>query len=257
MQSAGLTNPDLTRDRKHLYVFVVTDRESKVPLADRKRFAYSLSIHGIERAGLEGGVRAAEDLVTWAATAPSTRILEPTNSGPTAADVLKNDVLYFVLSEPRRLDPRRRPKGRRVLHALQRRRRRPEPRIPGRGLRNPLYTAAVEPEAQGYAAYLFREKALANDAPFAGALDLHGMLQANVVQLHDDARRRARLRDDRQVGAVSAHRLQGRDQAARVVTAHRTAGVVPRRGPGGHSGRRRAGRVADVRRSVGQHVGHD
>ena len=43
----------------------VTDE--RVPEADKKLFAFPLSIHGIERAGAEAGVRAAEDLATWAA----------------------------------------------------------------------------------------------------------------------------------------------------------------------------------------------
>ena len=103
LQSAGLPREDLSRDRRDLYVVKVTDSTSKVPLPQKKRFAYSLSIHGIERAGLEGGLRAAEDLVTWAAceknasAAPACasegpfpkHILEatPDNSGPTAGDV--------------------------------------------------------------------------------------------------------------------------------------------------------------------------
>ena len=40
----------------------VTDES--VPDAGKKRYALSLSIHGIERAGAEGGIRAMEDLVT-------------------------------------------------------------------------------------------------------------------------------------------------------------------------------------------------
>ena len=178
MQSAGLTNADLTRNRKDLYVFVVTDRDSKVPLADKKHFAYSLSIHGIERAGLEGGVRAAEDLVTWAATAPSTRILEPTKTGPTAGDVLTNDVMYFVLSNPDGWSRGDVDKGGVYFTRyngdgvdLNR-------EFPGNGYDNPEFTSLVEPEAQGYAAYLKRERALAHNAPFAGSLDLHGMIQA-------------------------------------------------------------------------------
>jgi hypothetical protein len=66
-RSAGLPQEDLSRDRRDLYVLKVTDRESPVPEAERRHFAYSLAIHGIERAGLEGGLRAAEDLALWAA----------------------------------------------------------------------------------------------------------------------------------------------------------------------------------------------
>ncbi|MEY2426408.1 MAG: hypothetical protein QOI61_1980, partial [Actinomycetota bacterium] len=52
MQSAGLPQADLTRDRRDLHVLVLTDDRSPVPLADRHRYALSLSVHGIERAGL-------------------------------------------------------------------------------------------------------------------------------------------------------------------------------------------------------------
>ena len=175
MQSAGLPTSTLGRDRKDLYVFVVTDNNSPVPPSDRHRFAYSLSIHGIERAGLEGGIRAAEDLVTWAATAPNTHILEPTNSGPTAGDVLKNDVLYFVLSNPDGWSRGDVSQGGVYYQRyngdgvdLNR-------EWPNRGFSNPTYTPNAEPEVLGYGAYLKRERALAGNKPFVGALDLHGM----------------------------------------------------------------------------------
>ena len=48
-----------------LYLLRVTDE--RVPDAGKKFFTFPLSIHGIERAGAEAGVRAAEDLATWAA----------------------------------------------------------------------------------------------------------------------------------------------------------------------------------------------
>ena len=54
-----------SRQRSDLYLLRVTDE--RVPEADKKLFAFPLSIHGIERAGAEAGVRAAEDLATWAA----------------------------------------------------------------------------------------------------------------------------------------------------------------------------------------------
>ena len=176
MQSAGLPKLDMTRDRKDLYVLVVTDNNSPVPLDQRHRYAFSLSIHGVERAGLEGGVRAAEDLITWGATAPDTHILEPTNSGPTASDVLKNDVLYFVLSNP---DGWSRGDLGGVYYQrfngdgtdLNR-------EWPGVGFSNPAYTPFAEPEALGYGAYLKRERSLNGNKPFVGALDLHGMTGA-------------------------------------------------------------------------------
>jgi hypothetical protein len=112
------------RDRRPLYLLKVTDRTSPIPEADREHFAYSLSIHGIERAGVEGGVRAMEDLVTWAAcedpkyAAPALpnlpppacavegpfpkKIVESTTTAavPTAGAVLDKAVIYFVLPNP-------------------------------------------------------------------------------------------------------------------------------------------------------------
>jgi hypothetical protein len=99
----------LGRDRRPLYLFKVTDSQSPIPEKERKHFAISMSIHGIERAGLEGGVRAMEDLVTWAhcetdpASAPACadegpfpkRIVEtPTDKPvPTAGEALRDSVI--------------------------------------------------------------------------------------------------------------------------------------------------------------------
>jgi zinc carboxypeptidase len=112
------------RDRRPLYLLKVTDSTSSIPEAEREHFAYSLSIHGIERAGIEGGVRAMEDLVTWAAcenpkyAAPAAPALAPpacaaegpfpkkivesvtTAAVPTAGDVVDKAVIYFVLPNP-------------------------------------------------------------------------------------------------------------------------------------------------------------
>ncbi|MEY2467375.1 MAG: hypothetical protein QOF21_73, partial [Actinomycetota bacterium] len=179
MQTAGLPQADLSRDRRDLYVFVVTDRESPVSLADRHRYAYSLSIHGIERAGVEGGVRAAEDLVTWGATAPNTRILEPTNSGPTAGQVLKDNVLYFVLSNPDGWGRGEVSKGGVYFQRYNGDGADLNREFPGVGYSNPVYTPFAEPEATSLAAYLLREKSLSSEKSFRGALDLHGMAGAD------------------------------------------------------------------------------
>lgn len=108
----------LGRDRGPLYMFKVTDRDSPVPEPEREHFAFTLSIHGIERAGVEGGVRAMEDLVTWAACErgehaadtpacasegpfPKEIVETATDAAvPTAGEVLRESVVYFVLSNP-------------------------------------------------------------------------------------------------------------------------------------------------------------
>jgi hypothetical protein len=192
MQSAGLPQLDLSRLRSDLHVVKVTDAQSAVPEADRKHFAYSLSIHGIERAGLEGGIRAAEDLVTWAAcetnasAAPACaaegsfpkRILEPSNSGPTAGEVLRSSVIYFVLANP---DGWRR--GDLVDGGVFYQRyngngmdlNRDWPTI---GYTERQYTPFSEPETRGFGAYLKAVKEQTSAKAFTGGIDLHGMLTA-------------------------------------------------------------------------------
>ncbi len=160
-------------------MFVVTDRDSPVARADRQRFAFSLSIHGIERAGLEGGVRAAEDLVTWAATAPNTRILEPTNAGPTAGEALRNNVLYFVLSNPDGWGRGEISKGGVYFQRYNGNGADLNRDHPGIGFANPVYTPHTEPEARGFTAYLSREKNASTARAFLGASDLHGMNAAD------------------------------------------------------------------------------
>src|SRR5919112_367433 len=65
-QSAGLPTSGLERQKSDLMVVRVTDET--VPDKGKKRYALSLSIHGIERAGAEGGIRTMEDFVTAAST---------------------------------------------------------------------------------------------------------------------------------------------------------------------------------------------
>jgi hypothetical protein len=64
--SAGLPRqgaPGPQRVRSDLYILRVTDE--RVAESGKKYFAFPLSIHGIERAGAEAGVRMAEDLAVW------------------------------------------------------------------------------------------------------------------------------------------------------------------------------------------------
>ena len=76
-KSAGLPTTTLGRESADLIVVRVTDES--VPDAGKKRYALSLSIHGIERAGVEGGTRAMEDLVTAATTGRSNDPVVPAN----------------------------------------------------------------------------------------------------------------------------------------------------------------------------------
>ncbi|MEO6203898.1 MAG: hypothetical protein ABIO67_00720, partial [Mycobacteriales bacterium] len=49
-----------TGDGKDIYIIRLTDKQA--PAANKKRLFFSLSVHGNERGGLEGGLRAVEDL---------------------------------------------------------------------------------------------------------------------------------------------------------------------------------------------------
>jgi hypothetical protein len=100
-RSAGLPTTTLERQKSDLYVVRVTDET--VPDEGKKRFTLSLSIHGIERAGAEGGTRAMEDLVTAATTERSDDPVVPTDidpNAPTFDDVLKKSIIYFTYPNP-------------------------------------------------------------------------------------------------------------------------------------------------------------
>jgi hypothetical protein len=100
-RSAGLPTSTLERQKSDLYVVRVTDET--VPDAGKKRYTLSLSIHGIERAGAEGGTRAMEDLVTAATTQRSDDTIVSTDvdpNAPTFADVLKKSIIYFTYPNP-------------------------------------------------------------------------------------------------------------------------------------------------------------
>jgi hypothetical protein len=87
--SEGLPDDLGGRERTPLVLVKVTAPEGArllddvAPVAedDREHFVWSLSMHGIERAGVEGGVRAVEDLVTWGATEPERPLLETLPEG--------------------------------------------------------------------------------------------------------------------------------------------------------------------------------
>jgi Zinc carboxypeptidase len=110
--TASADGSTVTRDRAPLIMVRVTDES--VPNKDKEYFVFPLSIHGIERAGVEGGTRAVEDLVTWAACeqAPNLDVcpnegdiphplLEATpNKSVTAGDALKRSVVYFIYPNP-------------------------------------------------------------------------------------------------------------------------------------------------------------
>jgi len=112
--SADPTGP-ATRAKQPLFMVRVTDES--VSDKNKEWFVFPLSIHGIERAGVEGGTRAAEDLATWAAceTEDAPEIVDCENSdneaphplleatpkkSVTAGDALRKSVVYFIYPNP-------------------------------------------------------------------------------------------------------------------------------------------------------------
>ncbi|MGH2748474.1 MAG: M14 family zinc carboxypeptidase [Actinomycetota bacterium] len=119
-KSAGLAvtaseDGAVTRERLPLHMVRITDE--KAPNKGKEYFVFPLAIHGIERAGVEGGTRAAEDLATWGAceakTAPDVvdcesdqnkvphPLLEATpKRSITAGEALRKSVVYFIYPNP-------------------------------------------------------------------------------------------------------------------------------------------------------------
>ncbi|MGH2450353.1 MAG: CARDB domain-containing protein [Candidatus Limnocylindria bacterium] len=98
-RSAGLPTTTLERETFPLYAVRVTDESTG---GEKKRFAFALSIHGIERAAVEGGTRAIEDLVTWGTHEPGRVLLGETiaESTLTVADTLAGSEIWFFYPNP-------------------------------------------------------------------------------------------------------------------------------------------------------------
>jgi hypothetical protein len=95
--SAGLPTTTLERKKSDLVVVRVTNES--VPDKNKKRVALSLSIHGIERAGVEGATRAIEDLVTGDKRQPIvSETVKP--DAATIQEVLDETIIYFSYPNP-------------------------------------------------------------------------------------------------------------------------------------------------------------
>jgi hypothetical protein len=190
--SAGLPRQGAPpgRVKSDLYMVRVTDE--RVPDAGKKYFAFPLAIHGIERAGAEAGVRAAEDLAVWAfceavknGELPAGNVVSCANEGAiphplletqggesvTAGDALKRSVIYFIFPNPdgwRRGDPDN------ITRFYQRYNgngvdlNRDWPTL---GFTHRPYTPWSEPETRGFGRVLKQIK-----PRWDGGIDLHGQL---------------------------------------------------------------------------------
>jgi hypothetical protein len=189
-RSAGLPDIDLSRDKSPMYLVRVTDeQDGTVPIPDREHFVFGLSIHGIERAGVEGGLRAAEDLATWAACEDDPDALATCDlNGPfphpiletlpdesiTAGEALKQTSVWFVLNNPdgwRRGDKQKAPAPGFFYQRYNGNGMDLNRDWPNEGFTYRPFTPWSEPETRGvgYALQDIKEK-------WTGGIDLHGQL---------------------------------------------------------------------------------
>lgn len=220
MRSAGIARPVafengevkvLGRDKSPLYMFKVTDRDSQIAEEDREHFVFSMAIHGLERAGLEGGVRAMEDLVTWAAcekdptAAPACDAEGVGSDGkpivegetdrpvPTAGEALEQSVLYFVAPNPdgwrhgekRPAEVRDgNPNANYLPGPSHSRRNGHGPDLnrdwPTFGYTLKSHQPWSEPETRAFGGVLSDIRDRTSEGRFAAGIDLHGMLTASA-----------------------------------------------------------------------------
>src|SRR4051795_8693104 len=187
--SAGLPTNDLSRKHSDLMVVRVTDES--VPDAGKKRYALSLSIHGIERAGAEGGTRAMEDLVTAYTTmandgkpiADHAVVPDAVRKGaPTFRDVLRKTIIYFTYPNPdgwRRGSVSSGPQGGVFFQRYNGNGVDPNRDWPDIGYAFRGYSAVSEPETKAWIS--FYNDVRKNGGQFSAGDDLHGQPFADAL----------------------------------------------------------------------------
>jgi Zinc carboxypeptidase len=181
--SAGLPTSDLGRKKSDLMVVRVTDES--VPDAGKKRYTLSLSIHGIERAGAEGGTRAMEDIVTSGTTGLTDKPIVPEavrKSAPTFQDVLKKTIIYFTYPNPdgwRRGSVSSGPEGGVFFQRYNGNGVDPNRDWPDIGYAFRGYSAVSEPETKAWIS--FYNDVRKNGGEFAAGDDLHGQPEADAL----------------------------------------------------------------------------
>ncbi len=83
--SEALGGETLSAGGREIYLIEITDFQA--PEKNKVPIAVSLSVHGPERAGLEGGARYIEDLVRWASDEPDHELMNGTEKDSTAIPV--------------------------------------------------------------------------------------------------------------------------------------------------------------------------
>src|SRR3954452_10492313 len=178
--SAGLPTTDLGRKKSDLMVIRVTDEN--VPDKGKKRYALSLSIHGIERGGAEGGIRAMEDLVTSHTTGiAGNKIVGAAvnKNAPSYDDVLKKAIVYVTLPNP---DGWRRgsvSSGGVFFQRYHGNGVDPNRDWPDIGYAFRGYSAVSEPETKAWISYYGQVRK--NGGQFSAGDDLHGQPEADAL----------------------------------------------------------------------------
>lgn len=178
--SAGLPTTQLERQKADLVVVRVTDES--VPDTFKKRYALALSIHGIERAGAEGGIRAMEELVTAVSEGRLEEKLLPQNvrgGGPTIREILQNTIIYFTFPNP---DGWRRGSLTDGGVSFQRYNGNgvdPNRDWPDIGFSYRFYSSQSEPEVKSFID--FYDQVRRNGGEFAAGDDLHGQPLADAL----------------------------------------------------------------------------
>jgi hypothetical protein len=88
-----MTLAEATKNPKHtgfsgLPIWVVRVTDEQAPRAGKAQVAVSLSVHGLEAAGREGGLRYVEDLARWGANEPG-RLMYAGDTGKPFSDVMR------------------------------------------------------------------------------------------------------------------------------------------------------------------------
>jgi hypothetical protein len=192
VQVDGQTPETFSRDRQPLHMVRVTDE--RVSDKDKEYFVFPLSIHGIERAGVEGGTRAIEDLATWAAceleAAPSVvncdaeepiphPLLEATpKKSITAGDALAKSVIYFIYPNPDGWLRGERTNGTQFYQRYNGNGVDMNRDWPTQGYTYRPYTPWSEPETRSFGKVLqaIGPKDKKGNPAWAGGIDLHGQL---------------------------------------------------------------------------------
>ena len=100
---ANILNNDKAESVNGFPIWIVEITNFNVPKRKKVPIVASLSVHGLERAGLEGGVRYMEDLATWAKEEPDHELMNGTQKDSTKIPVrrvLRKAHIYFANINP-------------------------------------------------------------------------------------------------------------------------------------------------------------